>query len=324
MPIFGFSKNAHGMKLQTPVQTEPLTEGFTYKDRILFIGSCFAENIGNLCSSNYMHTMVNPMGILFNPCSIADCLGIIDGYGINPYGCSFTEADAIQTPAGYCSFHHHGSFARPTAAEFVQNANAELAKASEFVQQARWVVVTLGTAFVYRTEDGMPVSNCHKLPGSMFTRTMLTPEQAADAIEQYIGADPERQWILTVSPVRHMTDGMHQNQLSKATLLMAVEILKSRYPNVHYFPSYEIMLDELRDYRFYAEDMAHPSAQATQYIWERFMEFGLQPDQRQILQRAQHIRQQMEHRILNPGTEQASAFIRHRQEALEQFLAEIE
>lgn len=312
------------MKLQTPVQTEPLKEGFTYKDRILFIGSCFAENIGNLCSSHYMHTMVNPMGVLFNPYSIADCLGLIDGYGINPYGCSFTETDAIETPGGYCSFHHHGSFARPTKQEFVENANAELKKASEFIQNAKWMVVTLGTAFVYRTADGYPVSNCHKLPGSMFTRTMLTPEQAADALEQYIGADPDRQWIFTVSPVRHAADGMHQNQLSKGTLLMAIEILKSHYQNVHYFPSYEIMLDELRDYRFYAEDMVHPSAQAAEYIWERFMESGLRADQKPIFQKAKHIRQLMNHRILNPGTEQASAFIQQRQKQLEEFLAEIE
>ena len=312
------------MKLTTPVEIKPLEKRLTYKDSIMFIGSCFADEMGCRCVDRYFDALVNPFGVLFNPCSISDCLGLLEGYGINAEQCSFIPDDVIETTGGFCSFHHHGSFCRSTVQEFLDNANSELARSSEFYYREGWVVVTLGTAFIYTDkESGMIVSNCHKLPAERFERTMIDADQVYDALSQYVAARPERQWIFTVSPVRHLADGLHANQLSKATLLMGVQRLVNRYPNAHYFPAYEIMLDELRDYRFYADDMMHPSVQAADYIFERFMDYALADADRPRLAQAAKIHAMMQHRVLNPGTAQAKLFEQQRAEALETFLSQI-
>ena len=237
------------MKLNTPVEIKPLEKRLTYKDSILFVGSCFADEIGRRCVERYFDVQVNPFGVLFNPCSISDCLGLLEGYGINSEGCSFIPDDVIETGGGFCSFHHHGSMARPTAQEFLDNANQVLADASQFYYREGWVVVTLGTAFIYTDkETGNVVANCHKLPADRFERTMIDADQVYDALSQYVAARSHRQWIFTVSPVRHLADGLHANTLSKATLHLGIQKLVERYSNAHYFPAYEILLDELRDF----------------------------------------------------------------------------
>lgn len=312
------------MKLTTPVQINPLDKRLTYKDSILFVGSCFADEMGRRCTERYFDTRVNPFGVLFNPCSISDCLGLLEGYGINAEQCSFIPDDVIETSGGFCSFHHHGSMARPTAQEFLDNANKVLADASDFYYREGWVVVTLGTAFIYTDkESGNVVANCHKLPADRFERTMISADQVYDALSQYVAARPNRQWIFTVSPVRHLADGLHANTLSKATLHLGIEKLVNRYPNAHYFPAYEILMDELRDYRFYADDMMHPSAQAADYIFERFMDFALADSDRPLLKEADKVRGMMQHRILNEGTAEAIRFEQQRKEVLESFLARI-
>lgn len=312
------------MKLNTPVEIKPLEGRLTYKDSILFIGSCFADEMGRRCTERYFDTRVNPFGVLFNPCSISDCLGLLEGYGINAEQCSFIPDDVIETVGGFCSFHHHGSMARPTAQEFLDNANKVLADASDFYYREGWVVVTLGTAFIYTDkESGNVVANCHKLPADRFERTMINADQVYDALSQYVAARPERQWIFTVSPVRHLADGLHANTLSKATLHLGIEKLVNRYPNAHYFPAYEILMDELRDYRFYADDMMHPSAQAADYIFERFMDFALADSDRPLLKEADKVRGMMQHRIMNEGTAEAIRFERQRKEVLESFLSKI-
>lgn len=312
------------MKLNTPVEIKPLEGRLTYKDSILFIGSCFADEMGRRCTERYFDTRVNPFGVLFNPCSISDCLGLLEGYGINAEQCSFIPDDVIETVGGFCSFHHHGSMARPTAQEFLDNANKVLADASDFYYREGWVVVTLGTAFIYTDkESGNVVANCHKLPADRFERTMISADQVYDALSQYVAARPNRQWIFTVSPVRHLADGLHANTLSKATLHLGIEKLVNRYPNAHYFPAYEILMDELRDYRFYADDMMHPSAQAADYIFERFMDFALADSDRPLLKEADKVRGMMQHRIMNEGTAEAIRFERQRKEVLESFLSKI-
>lgn len=312
------------MKLNTPVEIKPLEGRLTYKDSILFIGSCFADEMGRRCTERYFDTRVNPFGVLFNPCSISDCLGLLEGYGINAEQCSFIPDDVIETVGGFCSFHHHGSMARPTAQEFLDNANKVLADASDFYYREGWVVVTLGTAFIYTDkESGNVVANCHKLPADRFERTMISADQVYDALSQYVAARPDRQWIFTVSPVRHLADGLHANTLSKATLHLGIEKLVNRYPNAHYFPAYEILMDELRDYRFYADDMMHPTQQAADYIFERFMDFALADNDKPLLKEADKVRGMMQHRIMNEGTAQALRFERQRKEVLESFLSKI-
>lgn len=312
------------MKLQTPVEIKPLEKRFTYHDSMLLVGSCFAQEIGSRMEDRYFDVHVNPFGVLFNPCSIADCLGLLEGYGINSYGCSFIPEDVIETSGGFCSFHHHGSFARPTPQQFLDEANEKLAFSSDFFYRNGWVVITLGTAFVYRDrETGQVVSNCHKLPKDRFERDMISVDHVYTMLNQYIPANPDRQWIFTVSPVRHLSDGAHQNQLSKSTLLLGVQKLVERYPNAHYFPAYEIMMDELRDYRFYADDMMHPSKLAADYIFDRFMDWILDDNDRDSLREAQRIHSMMEHRLLNPQTPSAREFEAKRKEALDNFLANV-
>ena len=312
------------MKLTTPVDIKPLETKLTYRDSILFIGSCFADEMGHRCSERYFDTRVNPFGVLFNPCSISDCLGLLEGYGINAEQCGFIPEDVIETPGGFCSFHHHGSFSRPTQQEFLDNANKALADASDFYYREGWVVVTLGTAFIYTDkESGMVVANCHKLPADRFERTLIDADQVYDALSQYVAARPQRQWIFTVSPVRHLADGLHANTLSKSTLHLGIQKLVERYPNAHYFPAYEILMDELRDYRFYADDMMHPSPQATDYVFERFMDFALADSERPLLKEAEKVRSMMQHRILNQGTPEAIKFERQRKEVLDTFMAKI-
>lgn len=312
------------LKLNTPVEIRPLEKRFSYRDSILFIGSCFADEMGRRCEELYFDTLTNPFGVLFNPCSVAQCLGLLEGYGINSYGCSFVPEDVIETPDGYCSFHHHGSFCRSTPEEFLDDANRALAEGSKFYYRKGWVVVTLGTAFIYTDrESGQPVSNCHKLPQERFERTMIDVDRVYDMLSQYVAARPDRQWVFTVSPVRHLADGLHANQLSKATLHLGIEKLVSRYPNAHYFPAYEIMMDELRDYRFYADDMMHPSQLAANYIFGKFMEWALSDSDRPLLAEAENVRSMMQHRLLNPGTPQAAQFERRRDEALASLLKKI-
>jgi len=191
------------------------------------------------------------------------------------------------------------------------------------MEYSRWIVITLGTAFIYQTNDGKTVANCHKLPQKTFHRRMARTEEITQCLGHLIDIYPGRQWIFTVSPVRHAADGMHQNQLSKSTLLLAADQVAGSHDNVHYFPSYEILLDELRDYRFYAEDMAHPTEQAADYIFEKFIGWGLEPAQQPLFEKACKVRQLMQHRLLNPDTPQGRQFAAHRDAALEQLMKEL-
>ena len=312
------------MKLQTTIEIPKKELTLNYKDSILCMGSCFADEIGRRLTDCYFDTMVNPFGVLFNPMSISNALGLMEGYGINSYGCSFVESDVIKTPAGYCSFHHHGSFAKESPEAFLSNANEKLAYSSDFFYRQGWVIITLGTAYVYREkENGMVVSNCHKLPASQFNRSLLTVEEVVNALSQYVNANPDRQWVFTVSPIRHIADGLHQNQISKSTLLLAIQQIVEKYPNAHYFPSYEIVLDELRDYRFYAEDMVHPSKQAVDYIFERFIDWALADNEKNTFHQAVKLRQMMEHKIMNPESEQAKGFVQDRERLYNNLMKEI-
>lgn len=312
------------MRLTTPVEIKPLEKRLSYKDSILFVGSCFADEMGRRCVERYFDAMVNPFGVLFNPCSVNDCFMRLEGYGKDPEANSFKPDDVIETPGGFCSFHHHGSFSRPTPQEFLENANRVLADASDFYYREGWVVVTLGTAFIYTDkETGNVVANCHKLPASRFERTMIDSDQVFDALSQYVAARPQRQWIFTISPVRHLNDGLHANTLSKSTLHLGVQKLVERYPNAHYFPAYEILLDELRDYRFYADDMMHPSKQAADYVFERFVDYALADGDRPLLAEAEKVRSMMQHRVLNPESAPSREFESRRQAALASLLKKL-
>ena len=251
------------MKLYTSVNIAPLQEPFRLRDRIVLLGSCFADNIGAKLRDAGFNVCVNPFGTLYNPSSIRKAVERLDGVEL------FTAADCKEMGAGAgrtCSFEHHTSFARATAEEFLENANAQLLAAREFWRSADRVIISLGTAFVWYA-DGCPVSNCLKRPAAEFERKMLSVSQIREELQAVIGGHPEKRFLLTVSPIRHMGDGAHANALSKSSLLLGADACVG----AEYFPAYEIVNDELRDYRFYADDLVHPSSSAVTYIWERFL-----------------------------------------------------
>ena len=254
------------LKLLTPVTPDPAPVSVSYNDRILVLGSCFADEIGTRFMQAGFQVLCNPFGTLYNPVSICNAVARLES------GVPFTEKDVVEMGANagrVCSFFHHTSFARETAGEFLENANGKLEEASAFWRGCNRVIITLGTAWAYRfNETGETVANCLKRPGTEFTRYRLTVEQTLILLQGLLRRHPDKQFVFTVSPIRHLSDGAHGNQLSKSTLLLATEGLP-------YFPAYEIMMDELRDYRWWAEDMVHPTKQAAAYICDRFMEWVL-------------------------------------------------
>ena len=265
------------LKLQTPVADEACKVGISYKDRILMIGSCFTDNIGSQLKNYGFNVCINPFGTLYNPASVTQSIRRL-------LECKeFTMDDCIEIGAGdkrICSFHHHTSFARTTAEEFLLNANARLQEACEFFKSANKVIITLGTSWCYRHVDkDFIVSNCLKRHPKEFVREFLPSSQAAAMLSDIMAMCPDKEFIFTVSPIRHFKDGAHGNQLSKASLLLGIN-----ETGAEYFPSYEIMMDELRDYRFYAEDMCHPSSQAVDYICERFLAWALPQEEHVLLE----------------------------------------
>ncbi len=267
------------IKLQTIVDTIPSERKIGYEDKILMLGSCFSDEIGEQMKQRNMSVTCNPFGTLYNPLSIANALNFQIFQSSN--------LPLVPHEGLWHSMMHHGSFSRPTREETEEAVKASIETMQKALQEATVVIVTFGTAWIYEM-NGEIVGNCHKLPAERFTRRRLTVEEIVAAWQPIIERYPDKHWIFTVSPIRHVKDGLHENQLSKATLLMAIEqlldnrqsIVPRQSSNRHYFPSYEILLDELRDYRFYADDLVHPSSLAVNYIWERFVDTFCTPQTR--------------------------------------------
>jgi len=231
-------------------------------EKTMILGSCFATSIGQKMKESGYNVCINPFGTIFNPQSIAQSVGRL--MEEKP----FETEDCVPMGAGagkICSFWHHTSFARPTAEEFLENANASLRQAAAYWRECDSVIVTFGTAQVWR-HGGRTVSNCLKRPGYEFTHEMLTLEEILNCIVLIRSAG--KNCLFTVSPIRHMGEGAHVNTVSKSLLHVALA-----QSGADYFPSYEILMDELRDYRWYAEDRVHPSEEATEIIWARFKDY---------------------------------------------------
>ena len=275
------------MKLQTPVTDEKCKVGISYNDKITMLGSCFSDNIGKQLADFGFDMCVNPFGTLYNPVSILKSVERLVS------GKHFTEDDCVQIGAGderFCSFSHHTSFARGSKEEFVANANEALESACRHFAESNKVIITLGTSWCFRHNESQEfVSNCLKRPACEFTRERLSSVETAECLMKIMEMCREaegpkgfcrKEFIFTVSPIRHFKDGAHGNQISKAGLLLGIEDALDHHDGsghcqADYFPSYEIMMDELRDYRFYAEDMCHPTSQAVNYIRERFLAWAL-------------------------------------------------
>ena len=260
------------LKLQTPVIDIKNRVKLSYRKNILLLGSCFANNIGKKLEDMQFNICNNPFGTIYNPISILNSINLLRNV------CSFSTDKIIKMGSGsekYCSFSHHTSFARLDKDEFFSNADSVLERGREAYKNADIIIITLGTSWCFRNiETGETVSNCLKRDAKEFERYRLSLDGTLKALEAIV-SNCDKEFIFTVSPIRHFKDGAHENSISKSTLLLAVEEICSRYENCDYFPAYEIMMDELRDYRFYESDMIHPSVQAVNYIWERFYNWAL-------------------------------------------------
>ena len=292
------------MIFHTKVNIKPLDETISYGDGLLFLGSCFADEVGGICRGLGFDALVNPFGVLYNPASIAQSVERLTS--AKP----FCNNDVIKVGEGQCcTFSHNTAFWNVSEAALLDQVNESLTAAHEHFAKSKWIIVSLGTSWVFRNkENGQVVSNCHKLPARQFDREFLSVEDSAECLAKMLQNHPEKQFIFTVSPLRHLKDGLHENQLSKAALLLSVDQVCKRFGNAHYFPAYEILLDELRDYRFYKEDMVHPTEQAVRYIWERFVDFAVDPKEKPAMKAAAELRKMLKHKPLFPESETCKSF----------------
>jgi hypothetical protein len=292
------------MIFHTEINIKPLEQTVVYADALLFLGSCFADEVGAICKGLGFNALVNPFGVLYNPASIAQSVERLDS------GRPFTRDDVIAVgERQYCTFNHNTAFWNTSEDMLLQTINQRLDEAHEHFMKSKWLVVSLGTSWVFKHRmSGQIVSNCHKLPAHQFDREFLTVERSSQYLSGIVERHPEKQFIFTVSPLRHLKDGMHGSQLSKAALLLAVNEICRQFANAHYFPAYEIMMDELRDYRFYKEDMVHPTEQAVRYIWERFAEFAINASEKPAMNAVAELRQMLEHKPLFHETEAFKRF----------------
>jgi len=281
-----------------------------YSKSMMLLGSCFTENIGQKLFDLKFNVDMNPFGILYNPESIANSLKILLEKRI------FTEKDLFNDQGLWISFYHHSRFSGIDRGETLRKINDRISSSHEFLKTADFIILTFGTAWVYELKStGQIVSNCHKVPASEFKRFRLGVQEITETYHELLEMlwkfNPEVKIIFTVSPIRHWKDGAVENQHSKATLLLAIDQLIRGFGDqvCSYFPSYEIMMDELRDYRFYAEDMLHLSAVATDYIFDRFSNVMISKESKEIAKKILKLKKSMGHRPLNPKTNEYRDFI---------------
>ncbi|MDE5637987.1 MAG: GSCFA domain-containing protein [Alistipes sp.] len=301
------------MKFRTETEIAPLRAQIDYRSRIVALGACFAENMAGRLAAAKFRVAANPFGAMFNPESIA-------GAAMRATERRHVAAEELHRGAnGYFHYDFHGKFTAASPDEAVARMNAAVDEAHEALAAADTVILTLGTAWVFRLrENGRTVANCHKQPAALFRREMLGADETAGILARLAeGPLAGKRIIMTVSPVRHLADGLDGNFLSKATLRVAVAEAAARCPGAEYFPAYEIVCDDLRDYRFYADDMVHPSAQAVEYVWEKFSAAALSDDARAAAARVQALTAAAAHRPLHPGSEAHKEFCRRTIAAME-------
>ncbi len=298
------------MSFFTEIQIPEFPNQMDYSKSMMLFGSCFSENIGQKLLDLKFNVDMNPFGILYNPESIANSLRILLEKRV------FTGNDLFQDQGLWNSFYHHSRFSDVNLDAALEKINNRILASHEFLKKADFLVITFGTAWVYELKQtGRIVSNCHKIPAAEFKRFRLGVFEITDVyrelLEQIWKLNPALKIIFTVSPIRHWKDGAVENQLSKATLLLAIDQLIKGFGNqaCAYFPSYELMMDELRDYRFYAEDMLHISQVAIDYIFERFSKVMITKESIVISKKMMKLRKAFEHCPVNPEASQFKAFI---------------
>lgn len=296
------------MKFRTELEAQPSPLQVSHQTRVLALGSCFAERIGGRLAAAKFPVSVNPAGICFHPLALRDLLALALGEGLPPL--HYSEAGGYW----FC-YALHSRFNQPSREAYEAGARAALDALRKALAGADLLILTLGSAVVHRLgEGGAPVANCHRQPARLSRRELLPFDEALGGLRDLIGlarqARPSLSILLTVSPVRHTRDGLLLNAASKATLRLACQQLLDEAAGIHYFPAYELLLDDLRDYRFYAADLVHPSEQAEQYIWEYFARSHFSAETRALLDAWEAARRDLAHRPQQPGSEAWRQFLR--------------
>ena len=284
-----------------------LPETICHPNKIFLIGSCFTENIGSKLKQYKFSVMENPNGILFNPLSIA--------HSISSYvkDHQYTEADLFYENECWNSWDHHSRFSHHDEARCLLGINQSQQLAHGYLRNADWLMITLGSAFVYELENSRVVANCHKVPTDKFNKRLVPAAEITEALlttlRELFRFNPNIKVIFTISPVRHLRDGFVENNRSKAALIQAVHNVIEETGNTFYFPAYELVIDDLRDYRFYAEDMVHPNYGATNYVWEKFIATCMDDNCQQLMKEINTINAARSHTPFNPHSLQHKKFL---------------
>ena len=292
-------------------------EHISYSDKIMLIGSCFTDNIGKYFSDLLFDVEINPFGVLYNPLSIKNSLEIL--IQKKP----FSELNIHHHNNLWFSFSHHSKFSNLDKNICLEKINPKIITASDFLKKTKFLFITFGTSWVYEwKETGEIVSNCHKISNKKFNRKLLTVNQIIDNykifIEKLKEFNPKINIVFTVSPIRHLKDGAVYNQLSKSTLIVAIHQLKKKFSNVSYFPSYEIIMDDLRDYRFYKSDMTHINNIGVEYIWENFKKVYFSDKTTKYFKEIEKINKTLNHKPKNPNSKEYNDLIKKNKEKLKE------
>jgi len=315
------------MQFQASIQINPPSKLIGYHDKILLIGSCFTEHIGNALVETKFKVLQNPNGILFDPASV--CRSLLSYIENRQYN----ESDFFQLNEVWHSWQHHSRFSNINLQEAVKNVNASQQTAHQFLKEAGWLIITLGSSFSYRLTQqadfktpsslqveqnkkglGEAVANCHRAPSQWFSKYLLEIQETVSMLEecylQLMRFNADLNIIFTVSPVRHLRDGVVENNRSKARLIESVHYMTGKYENCHYFPAYELVIDVLRDYRFYDIDLAHPNYMATSFVLEKFSETCIDEFSQQLMQDLRSIVIARKHKAFQPETKAHQEFLR--------------
>ena len=278
-----------------------------HSHQLFLAGSCFTEQIGAKLQNHKFRIIDNPHGILFNPISISNA---ISSYIQNKL---YKESDLFFHNELWGSWDHHTKFSSIHQSECLNKINNSQESAHTALKNADWLILTLGSSFAYQIENERVVANCHKVPTDKFEKKLYSATAIFDVLDQMIQElklfNSKLKTIFTISPVRHLRDGFVENNRSKANLISAVYQITDKHPSVLYFPSYELIIDDLRDYRFFAEDMVHPNYAATNYVWEKFLATCIDEDSKQLMKEIAIIRNARSHRAFNPESIQHQKFL---------------
>ena len=302
---------------RTVLKTQPAPFVIGHSDRLMLVGSCFTEHIGERLAAFKFPNLANPFGIVYNPASIARSLERL--FAENQF---FSEKDIFENAGLWHSWEHHGRFSKPKKGAMLAGINAAYSEAAASLKKISRLLLTFGTADVFELKNtGQIVANNHKMPAALFQERRLSIAEIAESmvgiLQKLKSENADLQIVLTVSPVRHLRGGAVANQRSKATLVLACEEICHQLDFAHYFPAYELLLDDLRDYRFYAADMVHPSDTAVGYIWDFFANMFFSPEPKRLNERIGKITAAARHRPFNPDTAEHRAFARAQLEAIE-------